>query len=148
MCDLMYDCVPDDCGLSSGRDGHALDGATEDADAIWKVRLLRAALGEGNAFVETEERPAFRNSLPRRLVLDHYLQIPDAIAELSRQLVQRVSHQACKARTPQVGHDRNLRKAGKAGKLRRARRSHAGECPCSQAAHAGLREPDLAADLA
>ena len=131
MRDLVYHGVADDLGLPAGRDGHPLDRSAEDADSIGKVWLLRAARRERHTLIQTEERAPFRNSLARRLVLYHDLQIPNALAELRGQLIQSVAHEAREARTPQIGHVRTLRSRG-------AGRSHAGERTRAQAADTGL----------
>src|SRR4029078_759692 len=108
MRDLVDDRVAHDLCLTPRRHGHPLDGPAEDADAVGYIWLLRAALGEGNAFVQTEQRSVPRHSLRRRLLLDHDLQIPDVVSEPRRQLVQGTAHEAREPRTPQVGHDRTV----------------------------------------
>ena len=120
--DFVDDGVADDLCLTPGGNRHAFDGPTENADTVRKIWLLRAALGEGNAFVETEERPALRSALRWRLVLYHDLQIPNAIAEFRREIVQRVSHEAREPRAPKIRHESNLRNAGEAGQGPRGRR--------------------------
>src|SRR5438128_11511619 len=108
MRDLVHDGVAHDGSLPARRRGHPFDGSAENADAVRKIWLLRAALGEGHAFVQTEQGPAFRGSLRRRLVLYDDLQISHSLAELRWELVQRVAHEAREARTPQIGHGRTL----------------------------------------
>lgn len=149
--------VAHDVGLSSGRDGHSFYRAAKNAYAVRKIRLLRAALGEGNAFVQTQKCPAIGHALWWRLVLDHDLQIPDAVAELRRQLVKRIPDEAREARAPHIG----LYQQGKyplrplfarrvSGELVAGctGRSHTRKRARSQTARTGLGQADLAADLA
>ena len=98
--DFVDDGVADDLCLTSGGNRHAFDGPTENADTVRKIWFMRAALGEGNAFVQTEQRSVARHSLGRRLLLDHDLQIPDVVSELSGQLIQGTADEAREARTP------------------------------------------------
>jgi len=79
--------VADDRRLSPRGHRHTFDRSAKDADTVWEVWLLCAALRERNAFIQTEERSAFRDSLGRWLVLDDELQIADALAELRGELV-------------------------------------------------------------
>src|SRR5205814_7966181 len=113
------------------------------------------ALSEGNPFVETEKRRVPRHATCGRLVLYHDLEIADPLAELCRELVQRVANEARESRTPQVGYcssqcgevspegPHRLSGAGS----RRACQSHPGERARSQTAHAGLGQADLTPDL-
>ena len=85
--DLVHDRVADDLSLAAWGCGHSFDGSAKDADSIGQIRLLRAARGQRHSFIETEKRPASRDLPGRRLVLDHDLQITDAVVELRRELV-------------------------------------------------------------
>src|SRR5438093_93337 len=82
MRDLVHDRVAHDLGLASRRRRDPFDRPAEDADTVGEVGLLRAALGEWDSFVQTEERGPSRKLLWRGLIFDHDLEIADALAEL------------------------------------------------------------------
>ena len=129
MRDLVHDGVADDLGLASRRRRDPFDRPAKDADTVGEVGLLRAALGEWDSFVQTEERAPSRKLLWRGLIFDHDLEIADALAELRGQLVQSVAHQAREARAAQIGHDRTVASRG-------ACQTHAGERSRAKAADA------------
>ena len=84
-------------------------GASFGAYAARRVRgQILDALRERDPLTRSARR-AFRDLLRRGLVLDHDFQIPNPFAELRRELVESVAHEAREARTPQIGHDRTVK---------------------------------------
>ena len=102
MRDLVHHGVANDVSLPSRRRADPLDRAAEDADAVRKVRLHRAAVGERDAFVETEELTAVAPLVRRRLVLDDDLDVAHAVAELRREVVERARDESREAGPPKV----------------------------------------------
>src|SRR5438445_4487987 len=157
MGDLVHHRVADDHGLPPRRRGHALDRAAKDADPIGEVRLLIAARGERQSFIDPKESrgglcplgpPA--HLVFAGLVLDHDLEIADLVAELRRKLRERVANQPREARAAQIGHVCTLALGGSAPHppgCTLNRRSHPPDRTRAQSADARLGKADLTSDL-